>query len=76
MRHEDWTVVSAHLCEVRQGAAMVEMEVGDNHRVDLLVKVARLADKTEIRKTAFIIKAHVHTAVDHNIVSIDRNDQT
>ena len=49
--HEDRSIVSTHLCEVREGTAMVQVEMTDDEAVNVLSeRVSRLCDVGEVRE--------------------------
>ena len=51
MGHEDWSIVSAHLCEVGQSTTVVQVKMTDDEAVYVLSEgSSRLCDVGEIRK--------------------------
>lgn len=75
MRHVDGARIADHLGHVRQSAAVVEMEVRDDHAVDVRCNRSLRNDVREVGKPSFVVVAHVHATVQHNVLAAHRQQQ-
>ncbi len=68
MSHEDGARVPDHLGQVREGAAVVEVKVRDDDAVQYRREIT-FPDVREVRELALVLEAHVHPAVEHDVLA-------
>lgn len=69
------TIVTDHFSEVRESSAVVQMEMGDDDGVDKRRHRPFGSYEGEIREPPFVVEAHVHAAVQHDVftANLDQN---
>lgn len=72
VRHVDRPRVPHHLGHVRQGPAVVQVEVRDYDAVHEGRDGALGADEGEVGEAALVVVAHVHAAVQHDVLAPHR----
>lgn len=55
------------------GGEWGSIQMGDDDAGERVVEVARFRDEREIRIAEVVLMAHVHAAVEHNPLPIDRH---